>query len=125
MAKPQLAPVVERNIKSLQDRRVADEQSADPHQRLAAWLAGVIGTMAFAYAHLAALIIWIAIQTGMTPITAFDRHFHRHDQLRVGGVRVHDHLRPGRRRRETRAADRRAELDLRVGLLSEHEGPPE
>ncbi|MDB5452662.1 MAG: hypothetical protein JWO33_1240 [Caulobacteraceae bacterium] len=119
--RPPLSPILERNIRALHERRRAQDQAADAHQRFARRLACLIGTMGFAYAHLAAIALWIVIQLGLTPIRPFDPHF----MAMVGFVSVESIfltiLVLINQRLEARAADQRAELDLQIGLLSEHE----
>jgi uncharacterized membrane protein len=116
-----LAPVLERNIKALHERRLAQDQAADAHQRFARRLAGLIGTMGFAYAHLTALAVWILVQLGLTPIRPFDPNF----TAMIGFASVESIfltiLVLINQRLEARAADQRSELDLQIGLLSEHE----
>src|SRR4029078_6886757 len=75
MPKSQLAPVLRRNIRALHERREAEREAADASQRLARRIASVIGTMAFAYVHVAALGAWIVMQLGLPPIKPFDPHF--------------------------------------------------
>ena len=121
MPKSQLAPVLKRNIRALHERREAERRAADASQRLASRIAGLIGTMACAYAHLAVLILWVTIQLGLTPIRPFDPHFT--GMISITSVEsifltifvlINQRL-------EARAADRRADLDVQISLLTEHE----
>jgi uncharacterized membrane protein len=121
MRRPPLSPILERNIETLHERRKADERAADPHQRLARWLGRVIGSIGFAYVHVIALVLWIAIQWGWTPLPAFDPHF-----IGLVGIASVESIFLTlfvliNQRGEASAADKRADLDLQISLLSEHE----
>jgi uncharacterized membrane protein len=116
-----LSPVLERNIRALHDRRRAADEAADWRQRLARQLASAIGTIAFAFLHLAALFAWVAIQLGWTPLAPFDPRF-------VGLISIASVESIFltifvliNQRREAVEAEKRAELDLQISLLSEHE----
>ena len=119
--KPSLTPVLERNIRALHNRRQAQDQAADAHLRFARRLAGLIGTMGFAYAQLGLVVAWVVVQSGLTPLKAFDPHL----TIMTGFVSVESVFLTIfvliNQRLEARAADQRAELDLQIGLLSEHE----
>lgn len=121
MPNTKLAPALQRNIQTLHERRLADEQAAAAPERFARWLAGVIGTVTFAAIHLAALIVWILIQTGLTPIRPFDPHFTAMISFASVECVFMTIFVLINQRTEARAADRRAELGLQIGLLSEHE----
>jgi uncharacterized membrane protein len=121
MPKNKLAPVLKRNIQALHERRRAEHDAADASQRLARRIAAVIGTMAFAYTHAAVLGAWIVIQLGLTPLRPFDPHFTA--MISVASVEcvfmtifvlINQRI-------EARAADRRADLDVQISLLTEHE----
>jgi len=121
MQRAPLAPVIERNIKALHERRRAEERGADPHQRLARWLGKMIGSIGFAYAHVVLLVLWVVIQWGWTPLPAFDPHF-----IGLVGVTSVESIFLTlfvliNQRGEASAADKRADLDLQISLLSEHE----
>jgi uncharacterized membrane protein len=112
---------LERNIKALHERRRAQDQAADPHQRFARRMATLMGAMSFAYAHLIALAVWIVIQLGLTPIRPFDPHFTGLFGFATLESIFLTILVLINQRIEAREADQRAELDLQIGLLSEHE----
>jgi uncharacterized membrane protein len=120
-SKPSLTPVLERNIRALHERRRAQDQAADAHLRFARRLASMIGTMGFAYAQLTVVAAWVVIQLGLTPLRPFDPHL----TVMTGFVSVESVFLTIfvliNQRLEARAADQRAELDLQIGLLSEHE----
>ena len=113
--------MLERNIRALHERRRAEVQAADAHLRFARRLGSLIGTMGFAYTQLAVIAAWIPIQLGLTPLRPFDTDF----TFLIGFVSVESVFLTIfvliNQRLEARAADRRAELDLQIGLLSEHE----
>ena len=121
MPKSQLAPVLRRNIRALHERREAEREAADASQRLARRIASVIGTMAFAYVHVAALAAWIGIQLGLTPIKPFDPHFTAVISVASVECVFMTIFVLINQRVEARAADRRADLDVQISLLTEHE----
>src|SRR5690242_17143808 len=121
MPQSKLAPVLRRNISALHERRQAERQAADASQRLARRVASIIGNMAFAYAHIAGLAAYILIQLGLTPIPPFDTHF----TGVIGFASVECVFMTIfvliNQRLEAKAADRRADLDVQISLLTEHE----
>ncbi len=121
MAGEDLAPVLRRNIEAIKGRRRREDEAQTPNQRFARLVAGAIGTMAFAYANAAVFAVWVVINRGWTPIPAFDPKF----QLLTGVASIEAIFLSIfvliNQRREARAADQRADLDLQIGLLSEHE----
>jgi uncharacterized membrane protein len=121
MSDSPLSPVLARNIKALHERQRADERGASRHQRLARRLAEMIGSMAFAYIHLAALGLWIAVQLGWTPLPPFDPHYTGLISIAsVESIFLTIFVLINQRR-EAKDADKAAELDLQISLLSEHE----
>jgi uncharacterized membrane protein len=121
MSNPSLSPVLARNIKALHERQRAEHRAADPHQRLARWLGRMIGSIGFAYVHVVVLVLWVVIQWGWTPIPPFDPQF-----IGLVGIASVESIFLTlfvliNQRGESSAADRRADLDLQISLLSEHE----
>lgn len=121
MAEADLAPVLTRNIEAIEGRRRREDEAQTPTQRLARGIAAAIGTMGFAYANAALFAAWIVVNRSWTPFHPFDSHL----QLLTGLASIEAIFLSIfvliNQRREARAADQRADLDLQIGLLSEHE----
>jgi uncharacterized membrane protein len=121
-AKPrELAPIVERNIAALIERRRADEEGRAAHERAVQAISRFIGTMRFVYLQLAVFGLWIVVNLGLTPIRPFDPRFGV--LAMVASVEAiflatfvlitQNHM--------AALADKRADLDLQISLLAEHE----
>lgn len=116
-----LASALTRNIAALAARREAEEQAEGVDQRLARAITGFAGSMLFVFVHLAILGIWIAINIEATPIAAFDPTFViLATAASVEAIFLSTFILIAQNR-AAEAADRRADLDLQISLLSEHE----
>lgn len=119
---PNLADVVERNICTLIEFRQQFERSKNLQDRIADVLTAFSGSMLFVYLHALWFGVWMAINLGWVGIKPFDPFpfglltmivsleaiflstFVLVTQNRMGAI-----------------ADRRADLDLQINLLSEYE----
>lgn len=119
---PELADVLEQNIQTMLELRRAAEQKKTKQDRAADGLTAFSGSMLFVYLHMIWFGLWIIINLGWLPIKPFDPFpfglltlivsleaiflstFVLISQNRAGMV-----------------ADKRADLDLQIDLLSEHE----
>src|SRR4051794_5381812 len=71
-----LSPVLERNIRSLQQRRRREEEAASREERLALAITRFTGTMLFVYLHAAFFGFWIVANLGWVPgVRAWDPSF--------------------------------------------------
>ncbi len=118
-----LAPVVERNVRALYERRQREAESASWQERVAEVIGRFAGSMIFVYLHLFIVMFWIAANLGWIPgIPAWDEILCRPLpwllQSRLSFSRPSYSL---LRTASAAAADRRADLDLQISLLSEHE----
>ncbi|CAN5336037.1 DUF1003 domain-containing protein [soil metagenome] len=121
MSETSTAPIVERNIRALEMRRRRDAREVGHHQQLARRIAGLIGAMAFAYANLAFFAGWVVVNQGWTPVTPFDPHLTLlTDVASIEAIFLSVFVLINQRL-EVHAADQRADLDLQIGLLAEHE----
>lgn len=118
----QLASVVEQNIDSLVKMRLAKEREKSVQKRVADALTRFSGSMLFVYVHAIWFGVWIALNVGWLGRKPFDPFpfslltlivsleaiflstFVLISQNHAGAI-----------------ADKRAELDLQINLLSEHE----
>ena len=119
---PGLGSVLERNIHALQERRAREEAEATFEERLAARITRFTGSMGFVYLHLAVFGLWIAINLGWVPgIPQFDPSFVILAMAAsVEAIFLSTFVLISQNRMAT-TADKRAELDLQISLLAEHE----
>ena len=117
-----LAPVLARNIKALQERRRRDEASASREEKLAAVITGFTGSMLFVYIHLALFGSWIVLNLGLIPgVPAWDPSFVVLAMIAsVEAIFLSTFVLISQNRMAA-SADRRADLDLQINLLAEHE----
>ena len=118
---PRLAGVVERNIKALLARRQQEEHDKKPQDRVADHITRFTGSMRFVYLHLALFGAWIVINLGWTPLPRFDPSFVVLAMVAsVEAIFLSTFVLISQNRMQE-LADKRADLDLQVSLLSEHE----
>ncbi len=117
---PRLAGVVERNIKALLARRQMDDKDKTFQDRMADRITSFTGSMLFVFIHLALFGSWIVINLGWTPIPKFDPSFVVLAMIAsVEAIFLSTFVLISQNRMA--AADKRADLDLQVSLLAEHE----
>ena len=118
---PQLAGVVERNIKALIERRRTEDAEKPASERIADRITRFTGSMLFVYLHLAIFGSWIVVNLGWTPLPRFDRSFVVLAMIAsVEAIFLSTFVLISQNRMAA-MADKRADLDLQVSLLSEHE----
>ncbi len=118
---PRLAGVVERNIKALLARREMEERAKSFQDRMADRITGFTGSMRFVFLHLAIFGAWIVINLGVTPIPPFDPSFVVLAMVAsVEAIFLSTFVLISQNRMQE-VADKRADLDLQVSLLAEHE----
>jgi uncharacterized membrane protein len=116
---PGLTSVLERNIRALQRRRRREEAEARFEQRLADAITRFTGSMPFVYLHLLIFGAWIAVN--LTGIAAFDPSFVILAMAAsVEAIFLSTFVLISQNRM-AEEADKRADLDLQISLLSEHE----
>jgi uncharacterized membrane protein len=117
-----LAPVLDRNIEALRARRAAEEVSATREERLAQAITRFTGSMRFVYVHLAVYGFWIVANLGWIPlVAAWDPTFVVLAMVAsVEAIFLSTFVLISQNRMAA-AADQRADLDLQVNLLAEHE----
>ena len=118
----QLAEVVERNIRQLLERRQLQERTSPLQDRIAAAVSRFTGSMTFVYIHLLLYGAWIAVNVGWIPgIEPFDPTFVvLAMEASVEAIFLSTFVLITQNRMAA-AADERADLDLHVSLLAEHE----
>jgi uncharacterized membrane protein len=118
---PEMAGVVDRNIVAILERRRDDERKKSAQDRMADRVTGFTGSMLFVYLHLAMFGAWIIINLGWTPIPTWDESFVVLAMIAsVEAIFLSTFVLISQNRMQA-LADKRADLDLQVSLLSEHE----
>jgi uncharacterized membrane protein len=117
-----LSPVLERNIRALQLRRQREEKEATVEERLAEAITRFTGSMRFVYLHLAIFGFWIVANLGWAPgVPAWDPSFVVLAMVAsVEAIFLSTFVLISQNRMAAAAA-MRADLDLQVSLLAEHE----
>jgi len=118
---PHLAEVVERNIAALLERRTEEERSRGKDARIAETISRFTGSMPFVYLHLALVALWVVINLGLTPIPRFDPTFVVLAMLASVEAIFLSTFVLITQNRMAAMADKRADLDLQISLLAEHE----
>ena len=119
---PGLGSVLARNIRTLQERREREEATATLEERIAGAISRFSGTMRFVYVHVAAYGFWILANLGLVPsVPKFDPSFVILAMVAsVEAIFLSTFILITQNRMSA-AAERRAELDLQISLLAEHE----
>ena len=116
-----MAGVVERNVAALLEHRRLENAGRKIHGRIAEVVTRFVGSGTFICLHLLFLGAWFVINRGWTPFRPFDHEFYLLGT--VAGVEAiflstfvlirQNHL--------ADLAEKRADLDLQISLLAEHE----
>jgi uncharacterized membrane protein len=117
--------VVERNIVALLERRREDDRNRRGQDRAADAITRFTGSMTFVYLHLAFYAAWIATNLGLVPglgrLQGFDDGFTVLAMAAsVEAIFLSTFVLISQNRMQA-LADKRADLDLQVSLLAEHE----
>jgi uncharacterized membrane protein len=118
---PELTQIVERNIRALLARRRQEEHARGWQDRLADRITSFTGSMRFVYLHLVIFSLWIVINLPWSPLPRFDPSY----VILAMAASVEAIFLSSfiliTQNRMTAQADKRADLDLQVSLLAEHE----
>jgi uncharacterized membrane protein len=119
---PDLAGVVERNIRALLQHRREQEGTRSTQERIADAVTRFTGSMKFVYIHLVVFGVWIAINLGwLSGIPRFDPSFVVLAMVAsVEAIFLSTFVLISQNRMSA-LADQRADLDLQISLLAEHE----
>ena len=113
--------VVIRNIRTLVLRRDADERMKGHEERIADAITRFSGSMRFVYLHLALFGTWIIVNLGWTPLPVFDDSLVLLAMIAyVEAIFLSTFVLISQNRMSA-LADKRADLDLQISLLAEHE----
>jgi uncharacterized membrane protein len=115
-----LNSVLERNIRILMERRQQATRSATIQERIAIRVTAFAGSLAFVYLHAVLVGIWIAVNF-VPGIPHFDPTLvFLATAASVEAIFLSTFVLISQNRM-SEAADKRAELDVQIGLLTEHE----
>ena len=119
---PTLSDVVENNIRTLLRLRAQRSRERNLQDRLADGITYLSGRMSFVYFHVIWFAAWIAINTGQIGIKVFDPYPYGLLTMIVSleAIFLSTFVLISQNRL-SEEADRRADLDLHIGLLSETE----
>lgn len=111
-----------RNIRIMEERRGRDEAIASFEERVADAITRFTGSMRFVYLHVVVFGLWIIVNLGIIPgIPKFDPSFVILAMVAsVEAIFLSTFILISQNRM-TAAAEKRAELDLQINLLAEHE----
>ena len=120
--KPPVTPVVERNIRALLARRQAEERQLGIREKIAIGIAGFTGSMTFVMLHAVVYGLWIAINCGwIRGLPRFDPTLVILAMVAsVEAIFLSSFILITQNRMMAQA-DRRADLNLQISLLAEHE----
>jgi uncharacterized membrane protein len=116
-----LAHVVARNIQALLERRRAEERRQSWSERLADKITRFAGSMTFVVLHAIIFGSWILLNSGWIPVKKFDPSFVILAIVASVETIFLSTFVLITQNRMSAQADKRADLDLQVSLLSEHE----
>lgn len=118
---PQMAKIVERNIDALLKRRNEEEAKKTQEEKIADRVTRFTGSMFFVYLHLFIFGSWILWNLGWLGLKPFDPSFVVLAMIAsVEAIFLSTFVLISQNRM-TEQAEKRAELDLQVSLLAEHE----
>ncbi len=117
-----LNSALRRNIEALRERRRQDEENATFQDRLAERITRFTGSMSFVFLHLAGYGFWIVANLGWVPgVPRWDETFVVLAMAAsVEAIFLSTFVLISQNRMMA-AADQRADLDLQISLLTEHE----
>jgi uncharacterized membrane protein len=120
--KPLLADIIVRNISNLSRLRQQTAQRRTLQERLADAITSVSGRMRFVYLHILWFGAWIVVNTGWWPFPSFDPFPYGLLTMIVSleAIFLSAFVLISQNRLSDEA-ERRANLDLHIGLLTEHE----
>ena len=117
-----LTPVLERNIATLHRRRELERRNAGAADRIADVVTRFAGSMVFVVVHLVVFGFWVVVNTGLLRVVPkWDESFVVLGTFASAEAIFLSTFVLISQNRMAAAADKRADLDLQISLLSEHE----
>lgn len=118
---PHMANIVERNIVALLEQRKQQELGKSTQDKIADMITRFAGSMAFVYIHLCLFGLWVIWNLGWLGLPPFDESFVVLAMFAsVEAIFLSTFVLISQNRANIQS-DKRADLDLQVSLLSEHE----
>ena len=119
---PGMSPVLERNIKALSERRARERREASWADRVADAVTAFAGSMVFVGLHAVVFGFWTLVNAGILPVLPkWDESFViLGTSASVEAIFLSTFVLISQNRMAA-AADKRADLDLQISLLAEHE----
>ena len=119
---PLLCDVIERNIRTIIELRQQASRQRSLEERVSDAITNVSGRMIFVYFHVLWFGLWIVLNTGLFGLKAFDPFPYGLLTMIVSleAIFLSTFVLISQNRMNE-LAERRADLDLHIGLLSEHE----
>ena len=117
-----LSPVLQRNIRALTERRERDQREASLQDRIAGAITRFAGSMTFVFLHAGVFGFWALVNSGLLPVLPkWDESFViLGTSASVEAIFLSTFVLISQNRMSA-AADKRADLDLQISLLAEHE----
>jgi len=113
--------LIDRNVEALIKRREEEKAATSREEKVADAITAFAGSMKFVYLHLVLYLGWIVINLGWLPLPRFDPTFVVLAMVAsVEAIFISTFVMISQNRM-ARQADQRADLDLQISLLSEHE----
>jgi uncharacterized membrane protein len=120
-AQSQLAGIMDRNIHAMIARRQQEDQRKSTQERVADAITAFTGSMPFVYIHLFVFGFWIIVNLPGVPFPKFDPTYVVLAMFAsVEAIFLSTFVLISQNRMAT-LADKRADLDLQISLLAEHE----
>jgi uncharacterized membrane protein len=116
-----MAHVVERNIHALLARRRQEERDASWQDRLAQRITFFTGSMRFVYLHLVLFGLWVVVNLPWVPLPHFDPTYVVLAMVASVEAIFLSTFILITQNRMTAQTEKRADLDLQISLLAEHE----
>jgi uncharacterized membrane protein len=117
----ELSRVLDRNISALLARRRAEERAQSRADKLAERVGRFSGSMTFVAIHAVVVAVWIGMNVGLVPGPRFDADFVKlATAASVEAIFLATFVLVMQNRMAA-LADKRADLDLQISLLVEHE----
>lgn len=116
-----MSKVVERNIRALVERRQQEERQRNLENKIADSITRFVGSMTFVYIHIVFFGVWILWNVGLLGLKPFDPSLVvLAMEASVEAIFLSTFVLISQNRMSAQA-DKRAELDLQISLLTEHE----
>lgn len=119
---PALCHAIERNISNIHRLRAREIRNRGLEERAADVITEFSGRMTFVYVHALWFLVWLALNSGRFGVRAFDPYPYSLLTMVVSleAIFLSTFVLISQNRLSAEA-DKRAELDLHIGLLTEHE----